>query len=150
MSNQELEKYIKQARQTGKTDDQIRQELLGAGWKEEQIDSYITTHGINLFKILYRLFYVLGFLSFLPTPIAYIYAIGANNKLWEASKDFMDAFLFGLIPFILILLWLPGLACFIIGIYFYSKYHKKQSKVLRIFKYITIAALFILMYLISS
>lgn len=32
--NQQLEDYIKQARQSGKTDNQIRQELLGAGWDE--------------------------------------------------------------------------------------------------------------------
>ncbi|MDP3792655.1 MAG: hypothetical protein Q8Q89_02895 [bacterium] len=44
MSNQDLQQYIQQSRQAGKTDpryaegsgeasDQIRQEFLGAGWK---------------------------------------------------------------------------------------------------------------------
>lgn len=37
MLNQELLNYISQARQSGKTDDQIRQELLGSGWGEDAI-----------------------------------------------------------------------------------------------------------------
>ena len=32
-----LRDYIKQAREKGMTDDQIRQELLGAGWGEGEI-----------------------------------------------------------------------------------------------------------------
>lgn len=38
MANQDLQNYIKQAREFGKTDDQIRQELLAAGWQSSQID----------------------------------------------------------------------------------------------------------------
>ncbi|MDP3792659.1 MAG: hypothetical protein Q8Q89_02915 [bacterium] len=38
MPNQDLQNYISQSRQAGKTDDQIRQELLGAGWPVQDIE----------------------------------------------------------------------------------------------------------------
>ena len=38
MSNPDLIKYIQQSRQAGKTDDQIRQELLGAGYSVGEIE----------------------------------------------------------------------------------------------------------------
>lgn len=34
----DINSYIQQARQQGLSDDQIRHNLLGAGWKAEQID----------------------------------------------------------------------------------------------------------------
>lgn len=38
MLNQDLQQFIEKSRQAGKTDDQIRQELLGAGWTIEDIE----------------------------------------------------------------------------------------------------------------
>lgn len=45
--NQQLEDYIKQARQSGKTDDQIRQELLNSGWSSDDIKQHMALNEIN-------------------------------------------------------------------------------------------------------
>ncbi len=41
MVNKELQNYIDKSRQAGKTDDQIRQDLLGAGWGESDINELL-------------------------------------------------------------------------------------------------------------
>lgn len=42
MSNNEIQSWIKQAREAGQPDDQIRQQLKQAGWLEEQINEQLT------------------------------------------------------------------------------------------------------------
>ena len=54
MENEELKKYIQQANQAGKTDDQIRQELLGAGWEEMQIKDLLTPGRLPTFLKITR------------------------------------------------------------------------------------------------
>ncbi len=44
MANQDLQNYIEKSRQAGKTDDQIRQELLGAEWGKGEIDDALPHH----------------------------------------------------------------------------------------------------------
>ncbi len=42
--DQQLEDYIKQSRQKGKTDESIRRELLGSSWSNDQINEYLKTN----------------------------------------------------------------------------------------------------------
>jgi hypothetical protein len=46
MPNEELKQYIEKSRQAGKTDDQIRQELLSAGWQINLIDEALALFNI--------------------------------------------------------------------------------------------------------
>ena len=42
MPNEELSNYIKEAKESGMTDEAIRRELLNSGWREEDIDLYFS------------------------------------------------------------------------------------------------------------
>lgn len=53
--SQELKNYIAEARKSGKTDNQIRQELLGAGWDYDLVGKMLTLDSsfsaVNIFKL---------------------------------------------------------------------------------------------------
>ena len=46
MSNQQLSEYIKQELQKGKSKDEIKNSLLGAGWKESQINQFLGSSNV--------------------------------------------------------------------------------------------------------
>lgn len=43
MPNEELSNYIKQAKESGMTDEEIRRQLLNSGWKEDDVNSFFKT-----------------------------------------------------------------------------------------------------------
>jgi len=55
MSNQELQNYISQSRQAGKTDDIIRQELLSAGWQSDIISRSLNNKTFKKFNIFLKI-----------------------------------------------------------------------------------------------
>lgn len=81
MSNQDSQNYIRESRQAGKTDDQIRRELLDAGWGEVEINKIFTsTSGyfskffVILWKILPSIIYIISgvfliIITLVPYPL---------------------------------------------------------------------------------
>jgi hypothetical protein len=47
MPNEQITNYINQSRQSGKSDEQIRQELLKTGWTNEQVSGALGTNLLN-------------------------------------------------------------------------------------------------------
>lgn len=63
MPNPDLQNYIAQSRQQGLTDDQIRQNLVGQGWKEVDIDHALSKQTVNAIPVYVYL--IAGILCFL-------------------------------------------------------------------------------------
>lgn len=103
MENQQLIDFIKQSRQIGKSDSQIREELLGAGWdvnhinqviefleEEKQLPSFSTSKDVklpgvlSLFKEAFDIFKkrlgLLVSLQIIPATLLIIVSIISNQK----------------------------------------------------------------------
>jgi len=91
-----LRDYIKQAREKGMTDDQIRQELLGAGWGEGEIAESLKNSSAD--KKSLRLAIILAGLSLLVLTLSMVSALlltsGDDIEVWvESLPDWIYAIL---------------------------------------------------------
>ena len=86
--DQELQNYIEKSRQAGKTDDQIRQELLGSGWREDIINSLFqsnTNKSFDFEHIMKILTLVAAVLS-----IIWVGIFGAYSSANIVAKSFFS------------------------------------------------------------
>lgn len=114
--NQQLHDYITQSRKAGKADDQIRQELLNAGWKEVEINEILFLESQSMTTIKTK---VLATILATISCIVFIFLIISMIRI-PFSFDVSDQLSF-IIPVLLlfgvIALWLFS----IINIWKYNK-----------------------------
>lgn len=66
MVNPDLQNYINSAKQQGLTDEQIRQNLLAQGWKEQDINMAFHNKNRNLSKLEKNTLRVMGVIALIP------------------------------------------------------------------------------------
>ena len=88
-----LRDYISRSRQAGKTDDQIRQELSGAGWGEEDLDEVLKSNE-NQPGIFYKFNNRVAGVGVIISWIFFLYLLNAHGDGGFGLAGLMIIFLF--------------------------------------------------------
>lgn len=93
----DLQNYITQSRQQGMTDDQIRQNLVGQGWGEGDINMAFQNKNRNLSQLERNTLRVLLVLAFIP-----VLEFFARPTSYAGDKAGLGYYIFFVLPFIII------------------------------------------------